>query len=159
MRGLLIKSYINSEIFTGSWREINYCNRCAHDPNYWDFPHPPFPWSWQNPGCFEPGRLQFVRRSALVRSSAPFWQCALLRTCVCALLRFWAHPHKNPPLEPLSFRGLFGGSRRELWESPGDSGGNSHPSAKTTPGKSYPIASAQPCKPKPPKFRGLRFTP
>ena len=33
-RGLLIESYINSEIFTRIWREINYCNRCAHHPNY-----------------------------------------------------------------------------------------------------------------------------
>ena len=29
---LLVESYINSEIFTGMRREINYCNRCAHDP-------------------------------------------------------------------------------------------------------------------------------
>ena len=49
MRKLLVESYINSEIFTGIWREINYCNRCARDPNYWDLPpsqKPPFgnPW-------------------------------------------------------------------------------------------------------------------
>ena len=34
VRGLLIESYMNSEIFIGIWREINYCNRCAHHPNY-----------------------------------------------------------------------------------------------------------------------------
>ena len=49
VRGLLIDSYINSEIFAGIWRKINYCNRCAHHPNYWDFSpsqKPPFgnPW-------------------------------------------------------------------------------------------------------------------
>ena len=32
VRGFLLKSYINSEIFTGIWREIDYCNRCAHPP-------------------------------------------------------------------------------------------------------------------------------
>ena len=33
--------------------------------------------------CFKPGCLQFLRRSALLRSFAPF--CALLRTCACFL--------------------------------------------------------------------------
>ena len=37
------------------------------------------------PGCFKPGCLQFPRGSALLHSFAPF--CALLRTCICALLR------------------------------------------------------------------------
>ena len=32
VRDLLIKSYINSEISTGIWRQINYCNRCATTP-------------------------------------------------------------------------------------------------------------------------------
>ena len=41
VRGLLIKSYINSETFTDIWRKINYCNRCARDTNYWDLPPPP----------------------------------------------------------------------------------------------------------------------
>ena len=36
-------------------------------------------------GCFKPGCLQFLRRSALLCSFAPF--CALLRIRVCALLR------------------------------------------------------------------------
>ena len=36
MRELLVESFIDSEVFTGSWRNINYCNRCAHNPNYWD---------------------------------------------------------------------------------------------------------------------------
>ena len=43
--GLLVESYINSEIFAGIWGEINCCNRCAHEPNYWDFSpsqKPPF---------------------------------------------------------------------------------------------------------------------
>ena len=40
------------------------------------------------PGCFKPGRLQFLRGSALLHSCAPF--CALLRSCVCALLRSFA---------------------------------------------------------------------
>ena len=33
-QGLLVKSCINSEIFTGIRHEINYYKRCAHDPSY-----------------------------------------------------------------------------------------------------------------------------
>ena len=40
------------------------------------------------PGCFKPGCLQFLRRSALLRPFVLF--CALLRTCACALLRSFA---------------------------------------------------------------------
>ena len=32
-RGLLIESYINSEIFAGIWRKINYCNRRVSPPH------------------------------------------------------------------------------------------------------------------------------
>ena len=51
VRGLLIESYINSEIFTRLWRKINFCNRCAHHPSYWDFPpsqKPPFGNPWKS---------------------------------------------------------------------------------------------------------------
>ena len=41
LQELLIESYIESEIFTGIGREINYCNRCAHPPQLLRSPPPP----------------------------------------------------------------------------------------------------------------------
>ena len=38
VRELIVESYINSEMFTAIWCKIISCNRCAHDPNYWDLP-------------------------------------------------------------------------------------------------------------------------
>ena len=59
------------------------------------------------PGCFKPGNLQFLRGSALLRSSATF--CALLRSFadlrlrsfarICALLRSFACSCVRPHLE------------------------------------------------------------
>ena len=53
------------------------------------------------PGCLKPGCVQFLRGSALLCSFAPF--CTLLRTCVCAQLRSFAHIFAyfcvQPPLE------------------------------------------------------------
>ena len=47
------------------------------------------------PGCFKPGCLQVWRGGALLHPFVPF--CALLRTCVCALLRSFAcFCHRNP---------------------------------------------------------------
>ena len=49
--------------------------------------------------CVLPGCFQFLRGSTLKRSFAPF--CALLRSCVCALLHSFAHFCVRPRLEPL----------------------------------------------------------
>ena len=49
-------------------------------------------WGVPKPGCFKPGCLQILCRSAFLRSFAPVCAlCALLRTCVCALLRAFAY--------------------------------------------------------------------
>ena len=72
-RDFLIESYINSEICTGIWRKINYCNRCAHHPNSWDFP------PWQKPpfgdpckSCFVFGR-SWIDSAALIHSVISNW--------------------------------------------------------------------------------------
>ena len=64
VRELLVESYINSEIFTGIWREINCCNRCARDPNYWDLPpsqKPPFGIAGQEWAEFPQSRIAEIQ--------------------------------------------------------------------------------------------------
>ena len=74
-------------------------------PTPWVF-HPPWPLSdyfstltsgVPKPDCFKPGRLQFLRRSALLRSFAPF--CALAFALFCAQLRVFACFCVRPCLE------------------------------------------------------------